>query len=112
MNMAHQRQSSSKGFTLLELLAVVSILAIMAALVCTSASRGSSDSKSAACKIIRGNIEIQVELWRHQTGTWPAINLANIGSDLSYFPSGLPVCPVDGSAYSVNSVGRVIGHNH
>jgi hypothetical protein len=76
------------------------------------ASSGSATSKIAACAAIRGDIEIQAELWRHHTGGWPAANLSNIGSDVNYFPTGVPPCPVNGSVYTIDSSGRVVGHNH
>ena len=63
--------------------------------------------------VAEAEIEIQAELWRHNTGNWPAANLATIGADVSYFPGGLPTCPVDESAYTIDtSTGLVIGHNH
>lgn len=100
------------GFTLLELLCAVTIIGLLATVGCPQATKGQVESKSAACKAHRGNIEIQAELWRHNTGVWPATNLSDVGGNATYFPAGLPVCPVDGSAYSINSSGRVNGHNH
>jgi general secretion pathway protein G len=100
------------GFTLLELLAALAIIAILAMLGRSNATSGQSAAKSAACKAHKGNIEIQAELWRHQNGSWPATNLANIGGNVSYFPTGIPTCPVDGTAYTIDSTGRVVGHAH
>ena len=100
------------GFTLLELLCAVTIIGILATVGCPRATKGQAESKSAACKLHRGNIEIQAELWRHHTGAWPATNLSNIGADATYFPAGLPTCPVNGTAYSIDAAGKVVGHNH
>jgi hypothetical protein len=39
--------------------------------------------------------------------------LSNIGADTSYFPVGLPNCPVDGTSYTISTTtGRVTGHTH
>jgi general secretion pathway protein G len=100
------------GFTLLELVAALTIIALLSTIGCPNATLGQSKSKIAACEAQQGNIEIQAELWRHQNGSWPATNLANIGGNVSYFPTGVPACPVDGTAYTIDSNGRVVGHAH
>ncbi len=101
------------GFSLLELIAAIAILGIVAAVI-VSRVVGSNDAADiAACYVFKGDIEIQAEVWNHNTGTWPAANLAIIGANLYYFPEGLPICPVDGTAYTIDTAtGRVIGHNH
>lgn len=104
-----QRRS---GFSLTELMAAVAIIGIAATVIVVRSTAGASSSKSAGCQNYKGDIEVQAELWRHNTGSWPATNLSNIGVDVNYFPAGLPTCPVSGSAYSIDSSGRVVGHNH
>jgi prepilin-type N-terminal cleavage/methylation domain-containing protein len=100
------------AFSMVELLAVVAVLGVVAFVMVPRLTSGGAPAKSAACKTHKGDIEVQVELWRHNTGGLPATNLSNIGVDLNYFPSGLPVCPVDGSAYTIDATGRIVGHNH
>jgi hypothetical protein len=97
---------------MVELLAVLAALAVVALVMVPRLTGGGPPAKSAACKTNKGDIEVQVELWRHNTGGLPATNLSNIGVDLNYFPSGLPTCPVDGAAYTIDSTGRIVGHNH
>ena len=101
------------GFSLLELLAVVTILGVLAA-VAISRMAGSNDTADVAtCHVYKGDIEVQAELWNHNTGSWPAANLGTIGADVNYFPEGLPTCPVDGTTYTIDpSTGRVVGHTH
>jgi general secretion pathway protein G len=108
----HNTNHRRRGFTLTELMAVLAVLGIVAAIVMTRATSGAATSKSAACQSYKGDVEVQCEVWMHNTGSWPATNLSNIGGDVNYFPSGLPVCPVNGSAYTIDSSGRVVGHNH
>ena len=101
------------GFSLLELMVAVAVLGVLAA-VAISRIAGSDDvAEIDACHVYKGDIEVQAELWNHNTGSWPAANLATIGADISYFPEGLPTCPVDGTAYTIDTAtGRVVGHTH
>ena len=101
------------GFSLLELLAVVAILGILAVAIVPRAADSNGAADIAGCQVNKGDIEIQVELWRHNTGAMPDASLANIGAELNYFPAGLPVCPVDGTAYTIDpATGLVVGHTH
>jgi general secretion pathway protein G len=107
------RMTIPGGFSLVELIGVVAILALLAGIILPRVLGSNDNANIAACETHKSHIEVQAELWMHNTGTWPAANLSNIGADVNYFPQGLPVCPVDGSAYTIdNSTGRVIGHNH
>jgi len=101
------------AFSLLELVAVVAMLGVVAAIIIRRVEGHYDTGKTAACHVYLGDIEVQVELWRYNTGTLPASNLATIGADIAYFPGGLPTCPVDGSSYTIDTVtGLVVGHNH
>jgi type II secretory pathway pseudopilin PulG len=100
------------AFSLLELISVLSILGLVAAIVIPWVVGGDEKSKIAACEAHKGNIEVQVELWMQDTGSWPAGNLSDVGADRHYFPAGLPVCPLDGSSYTIDGSGRVSGHTH
>jgi hypothetical protein len=71
------------------------------------------ESKRAACDANQADIELQVKLWQRNQGSSPAADLSNIGSSTAYFPSGLPVCPVDGTPYTINTTnGLITGHVH
>lgn len=103
----------SGGFTLTELMVVLSLLGLLAALVVPRVIGHNDDANRSACELNQGDIELQVKLWRRNHGSYPAADLSNIGVDQAYFPQGLPTCPVDGSAYTIDTTsGTVIGHTH
>ena len=102
-----------RGFTLTELMAVLGILGVLAALVVPRVIGHHDASKRAACYANQGEIELQVKLWRRNQGSYPVANLSNIGANPAYFPSGVPTCPFDGSAYTIDTTsGLVSGHTH
>jgi len=102
-----------RAYTLTELTAVVAILGILALLIVPRVIGHNHTAKCAACHANQGDIELQVKLWSRNLGSYPTANLSNIGSNPVYFPSGLPVCPVDGTAYTIDTTsGLVIGHTH
>ncbi|MCA9195106.1 MAG: type II secretion system protein [Planctomycetales bacterium] len=97
------RSSKRKGFSLLELLAVVTILGVIAAVVIP---RISSSKKGAQTEVNKQNIaEINsaVERWYFDKGTWPKTDLSDIGADANFFPDGLPSNPVSGAAYTIDA---------
>lgn len=100
------------GFSMTEMLAVVALVGILSALAIPRFANNDTAAETAACHAYVGDIEIQAEIWNHDTGGWPATNLSDIGTDINYFPGGLPTCPVDGSAYTIDATGRVVGHSH
>lgn len=105
--------ASRRGFSFVELMAVLAVVALVTAIILPRVAGESDAAKAAACNTYLGDIEVQCELWKHNTGSWPAGNLADIGGSANYFPGGLPTCPVDGSAYTISTTtGRVSGHNH
>src|SRR3954465_12590921 len=101
------------AFSLMELMAVLIILGILAAVIVPRLAAPQVASKKSACYANKGDIELQVKLWKRNKSTYPAANLSDIGADTSYLPGGLPVCPVDGTAYTINTTtGCVVGHTH
>ena len=100
------------GMSLLELLACVSILAVLAAALVPRLSGGASHAKARACEVTREVVEVQAALWKRKMGKWPAPDLSDISADPNYFPDGAMVCPVDGDKYRIDAQGKVIGDNH
>ncbi len=108
-----KKWSNRLAFSMVELLAAVTILGVLAAVILPRVYSGNDAAKSSACHVNQGDIEIQIELWLQDTGSMPASNLSDIGMDANYFPEGVPTCPVDGSAYTIDTqTGLITGHNH
>ena len=102
-----------RGHSLFELLAVVTILAIVATALVARFANYSSDAHETACYVNQGEIEVQAQLWYRNQANWPAANLSGFGSNTNYFPDGqLPPCPTGGT-YSFNSLtGEVTCTHH
>lgn len=97
------RAAKRRGFSLLELLAVVTILGIIAVVIIPRISTSSATAKTNANGQNKAEINSAVERWYFEKGTWPANNMSDIGADTNYFPAGVPVNPVDSSAYTLNA---------
>ncbi len=92
-----------RGFSLLELLAVVTILGIIAVVVVPRISISTATAKAKADAQNRLEINLAVERWYFEKGTWPADNLSDIGADATFFPQALPTNPTNGAAYTLDS---------
>ena len=113
MDSQRKIHSRNHGVTLLEMLAVVVLVGIVAAIIVPRFGASSANAKAASCRVNIGNIEVQAELWFRNKGTWPAANLSDLFADSSYFPDGATTCPVDGSSYSFDAATeKVTGHAH
>ena len=105
--------SKRAALSLMEMMTVLAILGIIAVFIVPRVSTYRTNGYRYACWSDKGEIESQVRLWYRNKGSYPVASLSDIGADTSYFPSGLPTCPVDGSAYTIDTTtGRVIGHTH
>ena len=94
----HQRKK--KGVTLIELLLVVVILGVLAAIAIPKITASSTTAKLNACKTNIDILNSQIEMYRVDTGDYPA-TLATLTSDPNYFPEDVPVCPSNGT-YTMN----------
>jgi general secretion pathway protein G len=99
MLLKHRKRT---GFSLMELLAVVTILGIIAALIVPRIAVSSDTSKQKVNAHNKGTINSAVERWYVEKGAWPANDLSDIGADTTYFPDGIPTNPTNGAAYSLN----------
>ena len=103
------------GFSLLELLAVVTILGIIALIVVPRVSNSSYNAKVKANAFNKATINAAVERYYIETGTWPSANLSELiaGGSTDYFPTGIiPVSPHDGStAYTISTTTHRVDNN-
>lgn len=96
------RATKRGGFSLMELLVVVTILGVLAVMIVPRVTVTSATTKSQVDQQNRSLIDSAVERYHLAEGNWPADNLGDIGTDVNYFPSGLPTNPVTGAAYSLD----------
>lgn len=97
------RSNKPRGFSLLELLAVVTILGIIAAIIVPRVTVSSDTAKQRVRDHHKATINAAVERWYIDNNSWPANDLSDIGANPAYFPEGIPTNPVDNSAYTLNA---------
>ena len=107
-----------KGFTLVELLLVVLIIAVLASIVVPRLSSASAEASNSKCDANWANLIRALELYAaNNDGSYPADQTAFNSSILNsntYFPHGAPTCPY-GTAYTyVSTSGQetVTQHSH
>jgi general secretion pathway protein G len=74
MNLSKVKQA--KGFTLVELLIVVIILAILAAIIVPQFSASTNDAKAAAMQSNLANMRSAIEFYYQEHGEYPGANIA------------------------------------
>lgn len=103
-----------KGFTLVELLIVVLILAALAMIAVPRMVASAQTAKQAACNTNVDLINSQIELYRATNGSAPV--LADLLADTNYFPDGAPACPYSTTGtpvpYVLGANGHITTHNH
>ena len=106
--------TNKKGVTLVELLIVVLILAALSAIAIPRISQSATNAKQKACHTNLDVINSSIELFNADTGAYPTL-LTDVTDDLSYFPDGVPICPVSGGAYADDLINNRVdpdGHTH
>ena len=98
------------GFSLLELMAVVIIIGVIASLVLSRVVNANNAAKESACQHNRVLINSAIERYSVINDVFPTT--LNDLNTTDYFPQGFPACPVSGATYSLNTTtNRVNGHS-
>lgn len=98
------------GFSLIELIAVVTILGIIAVIVIPRITGAVSKAKEQTCFHNKMEINAAVEKYYIENGAFP--NTIVDLNDPDAFPEGIPNCPVVGAPYTLNpATKRVLGHD-
>jgi general secretion pathway protein G len=105
-------KKNKKGFTILEVMLVVILISILAAIVIPRFAVSTKRAKVQACEMNRAIINKQVESYYFVEATWPLDVLDDIKTNDNYFPDGIPTCPVDMTSYVLSTAPkhRVSGH--
>ena len=87
-----------RGFTLIELMIVIAIIAILAAILVPNFIRARAQSQLSACAGNLKNIATALELYSTDNNGSYASNLTSLSP--TYMRSGAPACPANSTAYT------------
>lgn len=113
----------NQGFTIIEVMLIVILISILAAIAIPRFVATQQRAKIQACEMNRAIINKQIELYYFVESTWPleggglqgqgvGVPLSDIGTNVNYFPDGIPTCPVDLTSYMLrpSPYHRISGH--
>ena len=101
---------NEKGFTLIELMIVVAIIGLLAAIAIPRFIQTTNDAKIKTCKANVANINSQWESKNVETGAYGT--LAALTGDVTYFPEGAPTCPFSTAYADADADSRIEAHSH
>lgn len=105
-----------KGFTLIEVLLVVLILAVLASMVIPRIASAAGDAKTAKCDVAIANLRGALERYCiSNDGVYPAADAdfqSDILNDTGYFPHGTPACPYSDAYVFVPATDTITSHSH
>jgi prepilin-type N-terminal cleavage/methylation domain-containing protein len=83
-----------RSFTLIEVLLVIIIVGILAAIVLPRIIYDAARARRRACQANMMAINAQAELWKLNIGSWPSADLSDMFASQDYFPDATVECPV------------------
>ncbi len=93
-----------RGFTLIELMVVISILAILVAIGVTSYSTIRKNSRDSIRKADLHSIQNALEQYQGKTGSYPVPSPLPTLVAGGYIPKGEPTDPKNGCSYEISSI--------
>jgi prepilin-type N-terminal cleavage/methylation domain-containing protein len=99
-----------RGFTLLEMLAVITLIGILAVIIVPRISVQGWTAKGKVCDQYVSDINDAIERYYFENGAFPT----TVG-DLTptYYPDAIPPCPANGAGYTIDpATHTVLRHNH
>ncbi len=94
-----------KGFTLIELMIVIAIIAILAAILIPNFIRAREEAQYSACESNLKNIATALNMYSTDwNGSYPTVSASGLYTLTSFTPTYMqtvPSCPTDGSQYNI-----------
>ena len=97
------RHRQSAGFTLVEIMIVVSIIGLLMAVLIPNVRTANARARAQACVLNLKTINADVEMFRNDKGKKGG-DPVNFPDDLMPYMDKVPVCP-GGGTYSISAVG-------
>jgi type II secretion system protein G len=105
-----------KGFTLVELLMVVVILGLIAAIVIPRIASTKSDAETKTCQSNQANLNASLQRYKFDNGAYPAAaDYATLAADAAFvgpYVDEAPACPGGGTMSYDNTTGIVSCDTH